>query len=504
MDDNTLQTSETTELQEQKYVRFGEQMAFNLSAMFRDMSYAIFGQFHIFCIEILRIPPLNMAWLQLSQRLWDGVNDPLVGAYFDRRPFDREKARRYFLPTAFPLAILLVLMFTPLATMFPGLSGAQNLMWLQFGFILLLYLPFDPLHSLNGTAFMSYYNSISPNLQERNGIIARSRMFSTFGSAIVGGGIPLFFSWFSEGAGDTEGRTRVFIILAITVAVAFVVYNVLMHTKVRERIVSPPQEQKQSFRSVFRSLFSNKLFFILVAANTIQGIINRGNTDFWLFQYNIGDTAWQTYLGLIAGLPAMLLATWLMPKLCNYFEKRDIIIGAAIMRIVVRGLYLFIGSRPGMFNLTGAVAAQNLFSAKAFMGVVFFLNELPNATRGQLYWSMLADSVDYQEWKSNKRNDGTVYTMEGLMGKIVGSIGAMATGVILNFIGFDQENMEYQSAATMRGLFTVPLSIELVSIAASTAPFFFYNLKRDDHAKMIEELKARAAAAKAAEISATL
>jgi len=501
MDETTATTQETTELQEKKYVSFGEQMAFNISAMFRDMSYAIFGQFHIFCIEILRIPPLNMAWLQLSQRLWDGINDPLVGAYFDRKPFDKEKARRYFLPTAFPLAILLVLMFTPLATMFPGLSGAQNLMWLQFGFILLLYMPFDPMHSLNGTAFMSYYNSISPNMQERNGIIARSRMFSTFGSAIVGGGVPLFFSWFSEGPDDQAGRTRVFIILAITVSAAFIIYNVLMHVKVRERIVSPPQEKKQSFASVFRSLFSNKLFFILVAANTIQGIINRGNTDFWLFQYNIGDTAWQTYLGLMAGLPAMLLATWLMPKLCNYFEKRDIIIGSAALRLVVRGLYLFFCLRLCLLNLT----CFNPYSpAKIFMGIVFFLNEIPNAIRGQLYWSMLADSVDYQEWKSNKRNDGTVYTMEGLMGKIVGSIGAMATGVILNFIGFDQDNMEYQSPGTMRGLFTVPLSIELVSIAASTTPFFFYDLKRADHAKLMEELKARSVAVESAEISATL
>jgi Na+/melibiose symporter-like transporter len=320
-------------------------------------------------------------------------------------------------------------------------------------------------------------------------VIARSRLFSTFGGAAVGGGLPLFYSLFSDGPADLEGRARIFLVMTIAISAAFLIYNYLMYTKVKERIISPPQQQ-QSFRSIFRSLLSNKLFFLLVASVTIQGVIHRGNTDLRLFEYNIGDPGWQTIIGL-AGLPALLLATWIMPILCRYFEKRNIVIVSSAVRIIIRALYLFIGTRPGMFNLT---VLNTSIHAKLFMAVFGFLNEVPNTIRGQLYWSMLADSVDYQEWKTNKRNDGTIYTMEGLAGKIVGSIGAASTGIIFGFIGFEAGE-ETQSAVTMRGLFTVPLGIELVSIAASAIPFFFYDLKRDSHAKMIEELKQRAAAA---------
>jgi len=480
--ENTTLEHTTQQEQDVKHVGVREQMAFNISALLRDMSYAIFGQIHNFLIDVLRLEPSQIAILPLVQRLWDGINDPLVGAYFDRSAYANEKARRYFKLTALPIAILLVLMFSP----FRFSDNATLNTWLHMGFILLCYMPFDPLHSLNGTAFMSYYNSISPNIEERSGIIARSRLFSTFGSAAVGGGLPLFYSLFSDGPEDYAGRARIFLVLAIVIAVGFLIYNWLMHSQVKERIISPPQAKQKIWR-IFFGLLKNKMFLILVLSNTIGGIINRGNTDLRLFEHNIGDAGWQTLVGL-AGLPALLVATWLWPRLCHRFEKRNIVIGSSAVRWVIRALYLFLGTRTGPFNLT---IFNPSLAAKLFMAVFGFLNEIPNAIRGQIYWSMLADSVDFGEYKIGKRNDGVIYTMEGLLGKIFGSIGAASTGIILGFIGFEV-GVADQSPRAMRGLFTVPLSIELVSIAASTVPFFFYDLKRDDHARMINEIKIRA------------
>jgi len=484
-----------TDLQEVKHVKFGEQMAFNFSAMFRDMSYALLNQFHTYWVNILGYSTTHMAALQWTKQVWDGITDPAVGAYFDRQTYTTEKARRYFKTTALPIAILLVAIFIPIR-----FTANETLnLWIHMGFILLCYLPLDPMHSLNGTAFMSYYNSITPNIGERSRVIARSRLFSTLGSAAVGG-IPMMFGWFTSGPEDVAGRTRVFLIATIVVGVAFIAYNLLMYGKVKERIVSPPQEERQGFRTIFNSLFSNKLFLVLVAMNTIRGIINRGATDQWLFEYNIGDISWSGYVGLIGGLPAILAVTWVWPKLCDHFEKRSIVIGCQASRLIIRGLYLFIGMQPGVLNLTGVNTG---LWAKVFVSVVAFLHEVPNNIQGQMYWSLIADSVDYGEWTSGKRNDGMIYTMEGLMNKIIGSVGALSTGLILSFIDF-QPQAPTQSARTMRGLFTVPLGIELLSIACSTIPFFFWKLTRAEHAKMVEEIKARNIETEKNELAATL
>jgi len=472
---------QVAQVQEKKYVGIGEQIAFNFSALFRDMSHALLNQIHTFWVTVMGYDGGRMALLQFAQRIWDGFTDPAVGAYFDRQAYTTEKARRYFKLTALPITILLVLMFMP----FRFHADPNINAWIHAGFIFLLYLPFDPLHSLSGTAFMSHYNSITPNVQERSGVIARSRLFSNFGGAAVGG-IPMIFGWFSDGPDDVETRRTIFLIATLVIGAAFLLYNLLMYTKVKERIMSPPQPQQKILR-IFRGLLKNKLFLILVLSTTIRGIISRGSTDQWLFEYNIGNISWQGYVSLIGGFPALIAVTWIWPKLCNYFEKRDIIIGAAAVRVIIRALYLFIGTRPGILNLT---VLNTSAQAKVFMTSVAFLHELPNAMHGQMYWSMLADSVDYGEWKTSKRNDGVVYTTEGLMNKIIGAVGAMSTGLILSFINFVPQ-APTQSAQTMRGLFTVPLGIELVSIVCSTIPFFFYDLKRDQHAKIIQELKDR-------------
>jgi len=481
--ENTVIDREEEHLQEIKHVSIREQMAFNFSAMFRDMSRGLFiGQLQTFWVMVRGLPVLFMGPLQVAQRIWDGITDPAVGAYFDRQTYTDEKARRFFKKTAIPLTALLVLMFLPIRFHADDTINAI----IQMCFILLLYLPFDPMESLNGTSFMSYYNSISPNVQERNGIIARSRMFSSLGGAAVGG-IPMIFGWFTSGPDDVAGRQRIFMIAVVVVGAAFLLYNFLMYTQVKERIISPPQTQQQKILRIFRGLLKNRLFLILVLSNTIGGIINRGGTDVFLFEYNIGDISWHGYVGLIGGFPALLIATWVMPKLCEYFEKRDIVIGSSIARLIIRGAFLFIGMRPGMFNLTGVNTAM---SARIFFTATAFLNEIPSAVRGQLYWSMLADSVDYGEWKTGKRNDGVVYTTEGLMGKIIGSIGGLSTSLILFFLDFE-EQAPTQSARTMRGLFIIPMVIELISITCSTVPFFFWDVTRRKHATIIAELKER-------------
>jgi len=476
----TTQTPPEDITQQTKYVSFREQMAFNFSAFFRDMSYAIMGMANYFFVDVLGLEKLQLGSLMLAQKLWDGINDPLMGAYFDRRAYTDEKARRFFKTTAVPIAALLVLLFAPFRfSADPNVNG-----WLCMAFLLLCYIPFEAMHTLNGTAYMSYYNSITPNIQERSGVISRARLFSTMGSAVVSGGIPLLFGLFRPD--NVYAKKLVFLFTAIGIAAVFVLYNALMYTRVKERILSPPQPQ-QKILGIFKGLLKNKLFFLLVASNTIAGLINGGNTGMYFFTYNVGSPSWQTAMGLF-GLPSLLLATWLLPKLCQRFEKRDITLACCAARFLLRLANLLIGSRSKTLRLT---SLNTSLRAKIFMAAVNLLQGIPDSMKGQLYWSMIADSVDYLEWRTAKRNDGTIYAVEGLLGKLVGAVGAMSTSIILGVIHF-VPNAANQSPETMRGLFVVPLAIELVSIAASSLPFFFYDLTRKGHARIMRELKERA------------
>ncbi|MDR2686571.1 MAG: MFS transporter [Oscillospiraceae bacterium] len=469
--DGTAAANKTGDITQQtKYVSFKEQMAFNFSAFFRDMSYAVMGMANYFYMDVLGLEGFKLAFLQWAQKLWDGINDPLMGAYFDRRSYKDEKARRFFKTTGIPVAILLALMFSPVR-----FGGGDNLnTWLRMVFILLLYIPFEAMHTINGTAYMSYYNSITPNIQERSGIISRARLFSSCGSAVVGGLIPILLSSNFMAKDDVRAKSWVYLGSAVLVAACFVVYNALMYTGVRERILSPPQPQ-QKILGIFRSLLHNKLFLIMILSNTIGGLISAGNTSMYYYDYNIGDTIWLPIIG-VAGFPSLILASWLTPKLCRRFEKRSIVLLCAVWQILNAALLLAVG-----------------YQSKVFLAFHAFLENIPGAMRGMLYWGMIADSVDYLEWRTGKRNDGSIYAIEGLMGKLIGAFGATSTAIILKIIKF-QPNALQQTPETLRGLFVLPRAVGMVSTAVSVIPYFFYDLTRKGHARMIEELKERAGA----------
>ncbi|MDR1465792.1 MAG: MFS transporter [Oscillospiraceae bacterium] len=453
--------------QETKFVSGKEQLAFYASAFFRDMSYAVMGMVNYFYTDILGLQKFKLGLLLWAEKLWDGVNDPLVGAYFDKRAYQTEKARVFFKTTALPVALLLIVMFLPIR-----FSANENVnTWLRMALVLLCYIPFEAMHTLNGTAYMSYYNSITPNIQERGEIISRARLFSSIGSAVAGSGglISILMSFVPKD--DIQAKTWVYLGVAVFVAVCFLLYNRLMYTQVRERIVSPPQEQ-QNVRGIFRGMLQNKLFLIMMISNALAGLISPGNTGMYFYDYNVGNTIWQTVIGL-AGFPALLLASAVTPMLIKRFEKRNLILACGVLTILTNLIYLAVG-----------------YQSKLFMALITFLTNIPGAIKSMLYWSMIADSVDYLEWRTGKRNDGAIYAVEGLMGKIVGAFGSTSTAIIISVIHFTP-NQPSQPPETLRGLFVLPLVITILSTAISTLPYFFYDLKRKDHARIIEELKMR-------------
>ena len=465
-------TAEAVDLtQETEFVPKKERFAFYLSAFFRDMSYSIMGMSNYFYTDILGLTGVRLAALEWVKRVWDGLNDPLVGAYFDKHPYTSEKARPFFKRTAVPVAALILLMFLPIR--FSANEGAN--LWLRVGFLLLCYVPFELLHTLSGTSFMSYYNSITPNINERGGIISRSRLFSSCGTAVVGGFIPILLGFVDKD--DVRSKTYVYLATAVIVAAAFLLFNYLMYTRVKERTVSPP-EQTQTVWNIVRSMFENKIFLVMILSVAIGGLISAGNTGMWFYDYNLGSTIWLPIIG-IAGFPALILASWLSPKLSARFEKRDLVIALGVLQILLNLLHWQVG-----------------YQSKIFLAAIAFLKEIPGSLRGMLYWSMIADSVDYGEWKTGKRNDGMIYAAEGLMGKLIGAFGSTSTAIIIHYIKF-VPNAPTQSPQTLEGLFAVPLVIGMISTAASLIPYFFYSLSRKKHAAMIEEIKERKEAAQA-------
>lgn len=458
------------------YVDKKERFAFYLAAMFRDMSYALAGGYLLlFYIDIMGFAGTTaLLVIPIITRIWDGVNDPLLGAYYDRRVYKKEKARPIFKHTALISALMLILMFFA-----PRFSSNQRVDYIiKCIYAVATYIVFEGLHTLNGTAFMSLYNSISPNPDERTKVISVSRIFSTAGTAAISGGIPVLLGFFRSD--DVRAKTYIYLGAACFVSICFIIYNFLMYRFVKERVITPAPE-KQKLAPMFKKFVKNKLLMLMIISNVITGLINLGPISLYFYTYNMGNPAIQTVVGFFT-VPTFLLGSLAVPKLVKRFNKRDIVLVCMAMSVLLNGLLMFAGYRPPYWALL----------------TVLLLNNIPGSIKGVLYWNMVADSVDYAEWKTGFRNDGLVYSIEGCASKIIGAVGAMSTGLIIAAIRF-VPNALTQSEQTMKYLFYIPQVVSVVITLLALIPYIFYDLDRKKHQQVLEELRARKEAASAAE-----
>lgn len=432
------------------YVGRRETWAFYLAALMRDMSYALVGGFLLlFYVDIMGFAgTAALIFIPIITRIWDGINDPLLGIYFDRQNYTTEKAGPIFKATVLTGAIMLVLMFFA-----PSFSRNPTVDYLlKCVYAVLTYGIFEAIQTLNGTAFMSLYSSISPNPDERTKIISISRLFSMIGTGIIGALFPFLLGLFRND--DIRAKTYIYLGTAVFVALCFIIYNFLMHHFVQERMVSPPP-QRQKILPMIKRFFQNKMLLLMITSSLLANFLNIGTIQIYFYTYNLGSPAFQT-LVYIFSIPTFVLGTVLVPQLTKKFNKRDLMIAANLMLAAFYGFYLLAGFRPPLWL---AIVILPVFTA------------LPEAVHGTLYWNMVADSVDYAEWKTGFRNDGMIYSIEGAAMKIIGGIGAMFTGIVVAVIHF-VPNALVQSQSTMKGLFYIPVLAVIVTRLLCIIPSF--------------------------------
>jgi GPH family glycoside/pentoside/hexuronide:cation symporter/probable glucitol transport protein GutA len=445
-----------------------ERIAFYFASFFRDMSYAIVGGFLLlFYIDIMGFAgTAALIFIPIINRIWDGVNDPLLGAYFDRRQYTNEKAKPIFKNTVLICAIMLIMMFYA-----PTFSQNKRIDYvLKCIYAIFTYGIFEALQTLNGTAFMTLYNSISANPAERTYIISRARLFSTMGTYIVYGGIPIALSMFRND--DIVAKTYIYLGAAILISLCFVIYNFLMYRYVKERGIIPSQE-KQKILPMLKKFTKNKLLILMIISTSLANFINLGSIQLYFFTYNMGNPALQTILVAIT-LPTFFIGGLITPALVKRFNKRELMIASSLAIVVVNSLFLLGGYKPPIWVIL----------------LILLANNFPLSVKGVLYWSMISDTVDYGEWKTHVRNDGLVYAIEGAAMKIIGSVGAMFVGIVITIINF-VPNALTQTEATMRGLFFIPQLTIITITLLSIIPLLFYDLDKKKHAMILAELKER-------------
>ena len=104
-------------------------------------------------------------------------------------------------------------------------------------------------------------------------------------------------------------------------------------------------------------------------------------------------------------------------------------------------------------------------------------------------WAMMGDAIDYNEWKTGKREEGTVYSLHSFFRKLAQGIGpslVLIVMVALGYVGENEGNQLWNVAVNMR--YVVASTYMLSALLQFVGLGLIYNLDKKTLAKMNEDL----------------
>lgn len=236
----------------------------------------------------------------------------------------------------------------------------------------------------------------------------------------------------------------------------------------RSRLIKRPRELMNSGQKDLSDLLTNKPWLILLTVGIMFGLFTviRPSAAGYYFKYFLGRDDLLGYyflITLLASLAAAIATNWLSQR----FNKRTLMICAFIFGGIFSGAIYFV--QPEQVTLMLVLAAIGEFFA-GMMPVLFF--------------SMLGDTVDYSEWKNNRRATGLMYSSGTFINKTGHGFAGALVLVILAMYGYDPK-IEATVTASISGMVLL-MSLIPVGICALGALFSFWYPLNDKQMKQIE------------------
>jgi len=355
----------------------------------------------------------------LVSRIWDGVNDPLMGMIADRTRTRWGKFRPYLLWLSGPFAIVGVLTFTT-----PDFSSSGKIAWAAITFTLLMML-----YTAVNIPYSALLGVLSPNPDDRTAASSFKFAFAYTAGAIVSFTL-LPMAAKLGGGNDARGWQLSFVIYGV----AAVAFFLIAFAFTRER-VTPPKAQTSSMWKDLGTLGHNRPWIALVFATLvfILFVATRGSVSVHYFKYYVGEQQltlfgstytlgyeWTTSIfngiGQVAAILGALFTAWFAPRIG---KKAAFMIYFTIAIVCTAALYPL---RPEQL-----MTIYWLQIAGSFTG----------GSLSALIWAMYADAADFGEWKTGRRATGLVFSASTMSQKIGWAIGGFVAAFLLSAVGFE-------------------------------------------------------------------
>ena len=451
-----------------KKIGLGEKLGYGVGAVGLDLSYGMFYSYlSIYLTNALGISPAFLLIITPLARLWDGFNDPMMGMIVDKTKTKMGKYRPWILTGAMLNAIVLALLFNN-----PGFgSGSTGL----YVYAAVLYVLWGMTNTLADIPFWSMVPSFASEEKDRNLVSTIARAFSGLGQGIISIFTPMAVAFFGGVAGSkldamtSDTLSKGFGKWSVIMAGGLILFALIsvLSTKERRIIVN---NEKFSFKAAINVIKSNDqlLVFMLFAMISNAGFYMTSGISSYYFTSVLGDLTLQSKFNLM-GTVGSVLSILVVPVFSKFMNNRSIY--KLSLGMAAAG---YIGMAVMGYGFTGNVTA---------LGIFYILTSLGTGSMFVNQTVMLADCVDYGEFKTGSRNQSLTFSMKGFLQKMAYTIQAIIMYATFTFTGYDGEALvqtaQAKSAISFL-MFIVPPVMILTSLFIFTKKYkIFGDFKKE-------------------------
>ena len=382
-----------------------------IAAMFYFMQY--------FYTDIFGLKPVHVGTLFLAARFVDAFSDPLMGLLTDKFKGRYGRFRPYFLYLSIPYGFAVFLLFTT-----PDFSYNAKLVWAYVTYLFATLM-------FTGVAipYISYIGVLTNDPQERLSANGYRMFFAKIANVVIVASVPVLAQWWGDGSSAKGYQLAMGFMSLVGVGLLM-----LCFFTTRERVEHVVD--RKPLGDQFKLLMQNDQWLVLAGACMLGtiGYALRGGVAFYYAIYYLGGNealaAQFTSAGIAASIVSMVASTWITKRFCKIklFSWSQMLVG-------VISVLMFFAVSPGDI-------------AVAF--VLYIILSFVVDLHAPVFWSAIAEAVDYGHTKTGKRVSGLAFGGISFCQKAGSGIAGFLTGLLLTY--FNYQAGETQSEFTLTGI----------------------------------------------------
>lgn len=401
-------------MQEKQIRPFGirDKVGYALGDFGCNMSFAFINNYlMLFYVTCMGIKPKHFAIIILLAKIFDAINDPIIGGLCDSaKPGKEGKFKTWIKWASLPLLISSVLLFIYAPSLPYGVKIAMC-----FG----LYCIWSISYTSVNVPYGSMQSVITDVPEERSALSTVRSVGAMFAQIPVMVLLPAIV--FDK---DKNPRGNLFFIIVAVMGVIGFISFILLRKLTTERLAPTVVDKSQKFNyfKTLASFFKNKnMLGVTISSMSYLALMMTVTTSMqYIFMCYFKNTEIIPIATIIAGLPTVLGIVAVKP-LSKKFTKKQLCTYPFLISAIASGIATF-------------VRFENPYIWIVFIGIAMF----GSAFYLVLTWALVADCIDYQEMKTGRREESSIYATYSLFRKVAQGLGAAIISLSLGFTGYDE------------------------------------------------------------------